>query len=116
MTAPAWPWPDSLDALQAAPKHHRLVMENDRVRVLNTEIAPGDRTPVHTHCWPAVHYLISWGDFVRRDQDGLVLVDTRANGTGPAPGSAVWGEALGPHSLENVGMAPIHVVSIEVKD
>jgi hypothetical protein len=34
----AWPWPDSLDAVVAAPKHHQLVLENDRVRVLDTRI------------------------------------------------------------------------------
>ena len=44
-------WPPELDALIAAPKQHRLLLENDRVRVLDTEIAPGDRTPVHTHRW-----------------------------------------------------------------
>jgi hypothetical protein len=36
-----WPWSDELDALMAAPKHHWLVFENDRVRVLDTRIAPG---------------------------------------------------------------------------
>ena len=40
-----WPWPD---ALVAASKHHRLVLENDRVRVLDTRIAPGDTGPLHT--------------------------------------------------------------------
>src|SRR2546427_3854450 len=32
--AEPWPWPDSLDALAAAPESHRLLFENDRVRVL----------------------------------------------------------------------------------
>ncbi len=34
----AWPWPDSLDALRAAPNYHRLLFENDRVRVLEVRI------------------------------------------------------------------------------
>jgi hypothetical protein len=29
-----WPWPRELDALIAAPDSHRLLFENDRVRVL----------------------------------------------------------------------------------
>ena len=105
-------WPPELDALVAAPKHHRVLLENDRVRVLDTEIGPGERTPVHTHRWPAVHYVVSWSDFVRRDQDGVVLVDTR--GRAPMSG-AVWGEPLGPHSLENVGSTPIRIISVELK-
>lgn len=73
-----WPWDDSLDALVAAPEQHRLVFENAHVRVLDTRIAPGERTPVHTHCWPASHYVVSWSDFVRRDATGAVLVDPLA--------------------------------------
>jgi len=105
-------WPPDLDALVAAPANHRLLLENDRVRVLDTEIAPGERTPVHTHRWPAVHVILSWGEFVRRDSAGAVLVDTR--GQAPASG-ALWGPPLGPHSLENVGSTPIRVISVELK-
>ncbi len=110
-----WPWPDALDALVAAPAQHRLLFENEHVRVLDTRIAPGERTPVHTHRWPAAHYVVSWSDFVRRDADGRVMLDTRASVRAGTPPAALWGEALGPHSLENVGSAPIHVISTEVK-
>lgn len=84
-----WPWPDSLDALVVAPGQHRLVFENAYVRVLDTRIAPGERTPVHTHRWPASHYVVSWSDFVRRDAAGTVLVDTRAGGPRAGPGGPV---------------------------
>ena len=32
----AWPWPGELDALVAAPGHHKLLLENDIVRVLDS--------------------------------------------------------------------------------
>lgn len=105
-------WPPELDALVAAPKHHRLLLENDRVRVLDTEIAPGDRTPLHTHRWPAVHYILGWSDFVRRDADDATVVDTRGR---ERMSGALWSPPLGPHSLENVGATPIRVISVEVK-
>jgi quercetin dioxygenase-like cupin family protein len=54
---PQWPWPDRLDAVLAAPRHHRVVFENDRVRVLDTRIAPGDTVPIHTHRWPAANQI-----------------------------------------------------------
>lgn len=108
-------WPPELDALQAAPAQHRLLLENDRVRVLDTRIAPGERTPVHTHQWPATHHVVSWSPFVRRDDVGTVLLDTRIDDVTAAPGDVLWGEPLGPHSLENVGDNTLHIVSVELK-
>src|SRR5262245_60256013 len=113
--ASEWPWPDSLDALSAAPEHHRLLLENDRVRVLETRIGPGERTPIHTHRWPSVLHVISASDFIRSDATGKVLVDTRhAGGLSPSSG-ALWSEALPPHALENVGVGEIRVISVELK-
>ena len=112
----AWPWPESLDAIVAAPKHHTLLFENERVRVLDTRVAPGETTPVHTHRWPSILYVLSWGEFVRRNGDGKVMLDTRVTPTTVEPGKAVWYASLPPHSLENVGMTEIHVLTVELKD
>jgi hypothetical protein len=112
--APAWPWPDSLDALSAAPQHHTLLLENEHVRVLETRIPPGDRTAVHTHRWPSVLYVFSWSDFLRRDEAGTLVLDSRAAGGGSPP-TVLWSPALPPHSLENVGSTEIWVMSVELK-
>ena len=112
----AWLWPDELDAMQAAPRHHKLIFENDRVRVLDTRIAAGETVPVHTHRWPAVNHVLRWSDFVRRDAEGKVLVDTRGNPASASQPFGVWSEPLPPHTLRNVGAAELHVVSVEVKD
>jgi hypothetical protein len=111
----AWPWPASLDALSAAPGHHTLLLENERVRVVETRIPPGDVVPVHTHCWPSVLYVLSTSDFIRRDASGTVVLDSRAAGASGLPTSVAWSEALPPHSLENVGGAEIWVISVELK-
>lgn len=108
-------WSANLDALVAAPRQHQPLLENERVRVLDTRIEPGEATPIHTHRWPAVHYVLSWSAFVRRDPDGNVLVDTRVTSGDVHPGSALWAEPLTPHSLENVGPLPLHIVSVEIK-
>ncbi len=106
---------DDLDAVIAAPEHHRVLLENDSVRVLDTRIEPGETVRLHTHRWPAAYYVLAWGDFVRRDERGEVTLDTRVTPVHVAPGQAVWSGALGPHTLENVGTAAIHIVSVEVK-
>jgi hypothetical protein len=110
-----WKWSDALDALDAAPGSHRLLFENDAVRVLETRISSGETTELHTHRWPGVLYILSFGHFVRRDADGAVLVDTRNGGSLPQPGSAIWSGALPPHTLENVDALEIHVIGVELK-
>jgi hypothetical protein len=54
-------------------------------------------------------------DFVRRDQDGNVIVDTRDSPSHALTGSAVWGAALTPHSLENVGNDELRNITVELK-
>jgi hypothetical protein len=113
--AETWEWPDSLDALAAAPEFHRLVFENDDVRVLETKIGPHESVPVHTHRWPSVLYIFSTGHFVRRDDEGRVLGDTRVTGTFPEGGTALWMAAMPPHTVENVDDVEIHMLNVELK-
>jgi len=108
-------WPPHLDALIAAPRHHTLLLENDTVRVLETKIPPGETTALHTHRWPATLYIVSPGDFVRRDEHGAVMADTRASPAKGKAGDVAWSPPLGPHTLENVGTTLIHVINVEVK-
>ena len=48
--AETWDWPDSLDALVAAPEFHSLLLENDNLRVLDTEQRCG-RIRFHLTRW-----------------------------------------------------------------
>ena len=107
-------WPEELDALRAAAEYHTLLLETEEVRVLSTRIPVGTTVPVHTHRWSGVYYIESWSHFVRRDAEGNVLLDTRG-GAETKPGTAVWTEPLGPHSVENVGEREIRIVAVEVK-
>lgn len=106
--------PDALDAVVAAPAHHKLLFENESVRVLDTSIAPGETTPLHTHRWPATLYILKVSHFVRRDENGAIILDSRA--IPPiAAGTALWSSPLGPHTLENVGQTQLHVIAVELK-
>jgi mannose-6-phosphate isomerase-like protein (cupin superfamily) len=107
-------WLEELDALQAAAAYHFLQMENEQVRVLETRIPAGHTVPVHTHRWPCVFYVLSWSDFVRRDAEGNVLLDTRGE-AGLDQGTSIWSEPLGPHSVENVGNGEIRLLAVELK-
>jgi hypothetical protein len=112
----AWPWPDDLDAMKAAPGYHTVLFEDDRVRVLDGRVPPGATVPVHTHRWGGILYILATSDFIRRDPDGNVLADTRVLKSTPVVGTAVWGAPLTPHSLENVGSDEFHTLTVEMKD
>jgi len=50
-------WDPKLDAVVAAPKHHKVLFENERLRVLEVTLAPQDEEPVHHHRWPSVFVI-----------------------------------------------------------
>jgi hypothetical protein len=96
-------WPDELDALSAAPQYHALLFENEAVRVLDTRV-PRDKRFLSTRTHgQAFFYILSCGDFVRRDGEAATVVDGRITGKKIPQGSALWSEPLPPHTLENVG-------------
>jgi quercetin dioxygenase-like cupin family protein len=103
-----------LDAMTAAPAHHTVLFENDRVRILDTRLEAGQRTPVHAHEWPAALYVLSWSDFLRRDPEGVIIADSRERHA-PVAGAGLWIEPLPPHSVENIGSSDLHIVAVEVK-
>ena len=108
-------WPAELDALISAPQHHRLLFENEFVRVLDTNISPGEITNVHTHQYAASLYIISWSDFIRYDAEGKVMVDSRLLAKIPVPSTVLWTGPLGPHALKNIGVNDLHVINVEIK-
>ncbi len=107
-------FPAELDALTAAPEYHKLLFENESVRVLDTCIPPGRSTPLHTHRWPGTLYILNASHFVRRGEDGAVILDSRK--IPPiAADTALWSDPLGPHTLENVGSDDLRVIAVELK-
>lgn len=113
--SPPWPWPDSLDALVAAPEYHRLLFENEAVRILEVRIGPGQLVPVHTHRWPSAVCVGKNGDFLRRDAEGNLLFDSRTAGPPPSAAAVQSIGPLPPHSIENIGTSEILLFTTELK-
>jgi hypothetical protein len=103
-----------MDALIAAPEHHTLLLENERVRVLQTLIPPGATTGMHTHRWPCVIHTISTSHYLRRNGDGVVIQDSRSEA--PSPLGFRWSSPMPPHSIENVGDSDIRLILTEFKE
>ena len=108
--------PPELDGPSAAPEHHRIVFETERIRIVETVIRAGDTAPLHTHLVPHVLIVNSGSQFVRRDTSGRTLVDTRDLGPDFTIAPYAWNDGIGPHTLENVGPDDIRTTAIELKD
>jgi predicted metal-dependent enzyme (double-stranded beta helix superfamily) len=106
---------ESLDAMTAAPDHHKILLENEHVRVLDTRVGPGERTPVHTHRWPGIIYVLNWSDFKRYDSSGQLVLDSRTLASKPEIGEALWLPAVEAHFVENTGSQELRVIAVELK-
>lgn len=119
-TSPAAPAsaPDQLDAVIAAPASHRIIFENDRVRVLSVTIPPGRTEPVHTHAWPSIMRVeapqpITYITYAL--QDGKLVETGRKTQPLRTPAEAEWMEPEGPHAVENRGSSEYRAIRVELK-
>jgi len=52
-------FPEGYDAVQAAPGSHKVIFENELVRVLEVTVPPpGTTIPMHHHRWPS--FFLDW--------------------------------------------------------
>ena len=105
---------DELDGPIAAPDNHKVIFENEQVRVLDILIPVGQTAPLHTHWTPTLLYRLSGDHSIRRDEHGTVLRDTRAD-PAFANDKVSFQEPTGEHTLENTGSEDIHVIGVELK-
>lgn len=114
-----WPWSPSLDATVAAPASHRVLLDNDRVRVVEVMIPPGVREPVHTHRWPSVMIVDRPARIRYYGADGNVEFESpaAASATAEPPDRprVEWMGPEGPHAVENIDDRPYRATRIELK-
>ena len=108
-------WSTSQDAVQAAPLNHRVVLENDKVRVLDVIVPPHTKENIHAHCWPSVLYITEAGKYVDYDANGKVLFDSRSLTAAPPLPMTIWKDPEAPHAVENLDDKPLHLVRVELK-
>ena len=102
-------WKPDLDATVAAPRNHKILFENDEVRVLEVTVAPGAREPLHVHRYPAVMYVDSSPHMIEHLQDGT------SRDLGVRQPGAHWMPIAQGHAMENVGDVPLHAIRVELK-
>lgn len=113
-TGQPWPWPETMDALIAAPASHRVLLENDRVRVLEVVIEPGTREPEHTHQAASV-MIVDEPARIRYYAGGALQFESQAPAGSPSGVQVRWMKPEGPHSVENIGQRCYHAFRVELK-
>jgi quercetin dioxygenase-like cupin family protein len=85
----------------------KVNLENDKVRVLEAELQPGDKEQMHSHP-SSVIYVIAGGTIRNHAADGKTTESTLATG------SVLYRDPL-THWAENIGTTPIHLILVELK-
>jgi len=109
-----WRWGEELDAVTAAPNSHRVVFENEHVRVLEVTLEPGVHEPEHTHRWPSVMMTDQRARIRYRIGDEVTF-----ESPDPLPPrdalTGSWNPPEGPHSVENIDSVPMRALRVELK-
>jgi hypothetical protein len=96
----------SNDAVSVDPDVHKVILENDFVRVFDARASKGAKSPLHTHP-PMV--LVSLG----KSRFRMTLADGKTSIFDLNPGQALWVE--GAHHSWELLAGELHAIGIEVK-
>ncbi|HLI86729.1 MAG TPA: hypothetical protein VKV17_22680 [Bryobacteraceae bacterium] len=102
--------PDSRDAAAIDPRHYRVELENQYVRVLRVSIGPHEKLPLHTH--PAAGaVLVHLTDQHLR----LTLANGEVRESRYAAGQIHWADPAPAHQDENLSDTPLRFIRVELK-
>jgi quercetin dioxygenase-like cupin family protein len=97
----------ALDSVTADPTHFKVLLDNERVRVLDYHAAAGEKTPMHWHP-NYITYDVSGGSTKFTYPNSKPMQRTSK------AGDIAW-HMSEIHAGENVGSAEIHVLLVELK-
>jgi len=95
------------DLAKISPQDVKVLLENDRVRVLEVRHQPGVKEPMHSHPAYVSYYLDATRVKVTLPDGKTVEKDRKA-------GEVQFSEPV-THALENIGTTEQHVLVIELK-
>jgi len=95
------------DLAKVMPDDVKVIIDNDRVRVLDVLHKPGVKEPMHSHPDYVSVYLSTTRVKVTTPDGKTVEKDRKA-------GEVAWSGPV-THALENIGTADQHVIVIELK-
>ena len=95
------------DPVKLSPQLYSVRLENDRVRVLEYRLKPGEKELMHSHS-PGLVFVLNPATMRSTFPDGKISeISSKA-------GDVSWREATS-HSLENIGKTEAHNLAVEMK-
>jgi beta-alanine degradation protein BauB len=91
-----------------APQTYKLLFENERVRVIEEHLKPGEKEPMHSHLYGVFACFLTDAHIRTTFPDGDTSEDFKK------AGDTVWRDPV-THAGENIGKAEIHELMIEPK-
>ncbi len=102
--------------LKAAPDHHKPILENEFVLVLDVSIPAGVTVPAHVHPWPAVFITLQPAHLVFRNLAAEVVREVRPPIEVSENPKVEWREPDSePASVSNLGTTELRALRIELK-
>jgi len=96
------------DPVKVAPKNCKILLENDRVRVVETRLRAGGKMPMHSHPAYIIYALSS-------HKVKVTFPDGKTKEVKIKAGEALWSEGVS-HAVDNIGTTEAHVLNIEFKE
>jgi len=92
--------PDALDAVAVAPDTHKVLIDNETIRILDVNLPAGTKEPEHSRVWPAI-----------------LIEDTPRRGAPPEVRNfeSRWQGAQARDQGDHAGNSPVHYLRIELK-
>ena len=113
---PIFKWPLTQEAVHAAAKNHRVLFENDAVRLLEVNVQPGQTEPLDWHMYPSV-FAINGVQAALTDRTGDSTTQ-RARQYEDADWSQPQCRTMpvqAPHQVTDVDSFPVHFYGLEFK-
>ncbi|QQS23251.1 cupin domain-containing protein [bacterium] len=95
------------DAVSIAPHLHKVIHENDKVRILEVTVKPGDSAEMHTHP-DNVITVLQGGSLEMASSDGTVKTIELITGTS-------FFSPASEHSVKNNSDSEVKVIQVELK-
>jgi beta-alanine degradation protein BauB len=96
------------DPVALAPNTYKVPVENDRVRVLDIHLKPGEKVPLHSHPASVIYAVSACKAKFTYPEGGSEVIDMKE-------GESIWTEAY-THEPENIGDSECHFLQIELRE
>jgi hypothetical protein len=104
----------AMDAVKAAPKNHKVLYEDDEVRILKVTVLPGETEAYHTHQWNSILTVYQGGKAIEHIKDGPSIPIPEAAPNDPFP-TVMMRRPEQIHAIENTGTTVQKLIRVEFK-